>query len=129
MINRRLDVGEGMNDELMQKLEDPYDLYDEEDVAKSQEFSKDEHKQEDLARLVKEEKKRLKKDKQTIKKTIKSSPGIFSPLRFLPYAMLVLSFISLNNNHILDTVAFLTGLGVGVFVAIIIGKNWIAATS
>jgi len=129
MINRRLDVGEGMNDELMKKLEDPYDLYDDEDTVKTQELAKDEELQEDLAKVVKEEKKRLKQNKQTLKKTIKSTPGIFSPLRFVPYVMLILSFIALNNNQILDVMAFLIGLAVGVIVAIIIGKSWIASTN
>jgi len=128
MINRRLDVGEGMNDELMQKLEDPYDLYEDEDQA-SKNRAMSSEPEENLVQVVKEEKKRLKQDKQTLKKTIKSTPGIFSPLRFVPYAMLILSFISLNNNQILDVTAFLVGLGVGVVVAIIIGKGWIASTN
>ncbi|HIC45007.1 MAG TPA: hypothetical protein EYO73_12235 [Sulfurimonas sp.] len=123
MISKRLEVGEGMNDGLMDKLEDPYDLYDEE---KSENLDIEEKPEEDLAKVIKEEKKRLKKDKQTIKKTIKSTPGIFSPLRFIPYAILIMSFIGLNNNHILDIVAFLVGLGVGISVAIFLGKKWIS---
>jgi hypothetical protein len=110
-----------MNNELMEKLEDPYNLYDEVNL--------DKEIQEDLVAVVKEEKKRLKQDKQTIKKTIKSTPGIFSPLRFIPYAVLILSFIGLNNNHILDVVAFLVGLGVGIAMAIFLGKRWISLSN
>lgn len=126
MINKRLDVGEGMNDEMMDKLEDPYDLYDED---KSKSLETDQVNQEDLSAVVKEEKKRLKQDKKTLKKTLKSSPGIFSPLRVIPYAVLIMSFIGLNNNHVLDVVAFLVGLGVGIAMAIFLGKKWISSTN
>lgn len=126
MITKRIEVGEGMNDELMHKLEDPYDLYDDE---KSENLDIEENPDKDLATVVKEEKKRLKQDKQTIKKTIKSTPGILSPLRFIPYAILVLSFIGLNNNHVLDVVAFLVGLAVGITMAIFLGKKWIALSN
>ena len=129
MIKRRLDVGEGMDDALMEKLEDPYDLYDDDKSTESANLNIEEKPEEDLATVVKEEKKRLKQDKQTLKKTIKSTPGIFSPLRFAPYVVLILSFISLNNNHILDIAAFLIGLGAGIATAILIGKKWIAQTS
>jgi len=127
MITRRLDTGEGMNEALLDKLEDPYNLYDDEE--KSENFDIEDKAELDLASVVKEEKKRLKQDKQTIKKTIKSAPGVFSPLRFIPYALLILSFIGLNNNHILDVVAFLVGLGVGIAIAIFLGKKWIALNS
>jgi len=129
MIDRRLEVGEGMNDELIQKLEDPYNLYDDEKEVSSENLDIEQKPEEDLASVVKEEKKRLKQDKQTFKKTIKSTPGIFSPLRFAPYVILILSFISLNNNHILDVFAFLIGLGVGIATAILIGKKWIAGAN
>ncbi|PHR54996.1 MAG: hypothetical protein COA44_11630 [Arcobacter sp.] len=124
MINRRLEVGEGMNNELMDKLEDPYNLYD--DESENLDIENDQKNEVDLVTVVKEEKKRLKQDKQTIKKTIQSTPGIFSPLRFIPYAVLIMSFIALNNNHILDVVAFLVGLGVGIAIAIFLGKKWIS---
>jgi len=127
MINRRLDVGEGMNDALMDKLEDPYNLYDDEEESKNLDIETKEEV--DLVSVVKEEKKRLKQDKQTLKKTIKSTPGIFSPFRFIPYAVLIMSFIALNNNHILDVVAFLVGLGVGIAMAIFLGKKWISLNS
>ena len=121
MVAKRLDVGEGMNDALLEKIEDPYELYDEEqNIEKSDE---------DLKEVIKEEKKRLKQNKQTLKKTIKSTPGIFSPWRFLPYIVLVLSFIGLNNNHVLEIPAFLIGLGAGIVSAVFIGKKWIASSS
>jgi len=126
MVKKRLggtDIAENTDELILQKLEDPYDLYDDErdeekvEIINPQEVN--------LADVVKEEKLRLKQNKQTLKKTIKSTPGIFSPWRFIPYIILVLSFIALNNNHILEIPAFLIGLGLGIASAVIIGKKWI----
>lgn len=121
MIQRRLDSGEGMDDSMLEKLEDPYELYEDESLPSDEELS--------ITEIVKEEKQRLKKNKETFKKTVKSTTGILSPWRFLPYLFLVLSFIALNNNHILDIFAFLTGLGLGIISAVLLGKAWIKALS
>lgn len=121
MVQKRIDSGEGMDDEMLEKLEDPYSLYEEESFEKAEE--------QDLAAVVKEEKKRLKEQKQTLKKTVKSVPGIFSAWRFLPYLFLVISFIGLNNNHMLDIPAFLIGLAAGIVSAVLIGKRWIEGIS
>ncbi len=112
LVQRRIDVGEGSDDSLLEKIEDPYELYEEE-VTQEENL--------DLAEVVKEEKARLKANKETFKKTIKSSAGLFSPWRFVPYGVLILSFIGLNNNKILDITVFLIGLGLGIVSAIFIG--------
>ncbi len=114
LILKRLESGEGSDDVLFEKIEDPHGLYDEEQVQ-------DEDESVDLAQVVKDEKARLKQNKETLKKTIKSTPGLFSAWRFIPYIVLVLSFIGLNNNHVLDIPAFLIGLGLGVVSALFIG--------
>jgi len=119
MVQRRLDTGEGEESVFLDKIEDPYELYDENE---KEEIPVEEM---DLRAVVKEEKARLKSNRQTFKKTIKSTPGIFSPWRFLPYIFLVLSFIALNNNHILDISGFLIGLAIGIVGAVILGKKWI----
>jgi pilus assembly protein TadC len=121
MVQRRLDAGEGLDDVLLEKIEDPYALYEDEASVNDEEA--------DLKEVIKEEKKRLKQNKETFKKTVKSTTGILSPWRFLPYIFLVLSFIALNNNHILDIFAFLLGLGLGILSAVIIGKSWIKTLS
>lgn len=121
MIQRRMDAGEGLDQTMLEKIEDPYDLYEEESLHSEEEP--------DLKEVIKEEKKRLKQNKETFKKTVKSTTGILSPWRFIPYLFLVLSFIALNNNHILDVLAFLLGLGVGIVSAVVLGKSWIKARS
>lgn len=121
MIQRRMDAGEGLDQTMLEKIEDPYDLYEEESLHSEEEP--------DLKEVIKEEKKRLKQNKETFKKTVKSTTGILSPWRFVPYLFLVLSFIALNNNHILDVLAFLLGLGVGIVSAVVLGKSWIKTRS
>ncbi len=115
LVHKRLEAGEGADDNtVLEKIEDPYELYEE-----STESIQDDET--DLAQVVKEEKARLKQNKESLKKTIKSTPGLFSAWRFIPYIILVLCFIGLNNNHILDITAFLIGLGFGIVSAIFIG--------
>ncbi len=119
MVQKRLEAGEGEDESLLEEIEDPYALY--EDEKATQEPTS--------AQLLQEEKKRLKESKQTLKKTLKSSSGIFSPWRFLPYIVLVMSFIGLKNNHILDIPAFLLGLAGGIIFAVIVSKAWIEQRS
>jgi hypothetical protein len=114
LVQKRLEAGEGSDESLLEKIEDPYELYEEETQIVEDNIQ-------DLAQVVKEEKARLKENKQTLKKTIKSTPGLFSIWRFIPYLALILSFIGLNNNHILDIPAFLIGLGLGIASAVFIG--------
>lgn len=121
MIQRRMDAGEGLDQTQLEKIEDPYELYEEESLQMQE--------NPDLKEVIKEEKKRLKQNKQTFKKTVKSTTGILSPWRFIPYLFLVLSFIALNNNHILDIFAFLLGLGFGILSAVLLGKSWIKIRS
>ncbi len=121
MIQRRMDAGEGLDQALFEKIEDPYELYEEESLETEE--------KQDLKEVIKEEKKRLKQNKETFKKTVKSTTGILSPWRFIPYLFLILSFVALNNNHILDIFAFLLGLGFGIVSAVILGKTWIKVRS
>ena len=121
MVQRRIDAGEGLDKTLLEKIEDPYELFEDEPLQTEVEP--------DLKEVIKEEKKRLKQNKETFKKTVKSTTGILSPWRFIPYIFLVLSFIALNNNHILDIFAFLMGLGLGILSAVMVGKAWIKTLS
>jgi len=114
MVMKRLESEDGSDETLLGKIEDPYELYEEDEAGTTDESA-------DLTQIVKDEKARLKQNKETFKKTIKSTPGLFSIWRFIPYIVLVLSFIGLNNNNILDIPAFLVGLGFGIVSALFIG--------
>ena len=102
--------------DLVDKLDDPFDLYSEEITAAVVEEDLD------LKAVVKEEKQRLKENKQTIKNTAKSAPALVSIFRVVPYIFLVLGFIGLNNNGLLSLVPFLIGLGFGVVVGLFMGR-------
>jgi len=104
--------------DLVDKLDDPFDLYSEE--ISSEPMAAEEL---DLKTVVQEEKKRLKENKQTVKNTAKSAPALVSIFRVVPYLFLVLGFIGLNNNGLLSLVPFLVGLGFGVVVGLLMGKS------
>ena len=103
--------------DLVDKLDDPFDLYSEE-ISSVPMDAEDL----DLKTVVQEEKKRLKENKQTLKNTAKSTPALVSIFRVVPYLFLVLGFIGLNNNGLLSLVPFLVGLGVGVVVGLFMGR-------
>lgn len=115
MVQKRLEAGEGEDQSLLDEIEDPYALYEEEEGR--EELTS--------AQLLQEEKRRLKQSSQSLKKTLKSGAGIFSPWRILPYIILVMSFIGLNNNHILSIPAFLLGLAGGIVFAVLVSKAWV----
>jgi uncharacterized protein YebE (UPF0316 family) len=77
----------------------------------------------DLKTVVKEEKERLKSQKNTLKNTAKSAPALISIFRVVPYLFLVLGFIGLKNNELLSLVPFLIGLGVGIVVGFFMGRS------
>ena len=102
--------------DLVDKLDDPFDLYSDEVIA--QEVAEDV----DLSAVVKEEKARLKANKSTIKNTAKSAPALVSIFRVVPYLFLVLGFIGLKNNNLLSLLPFLVGLGFGIVMGYLLGR-------
>lgn len=89
-------------------IEDPYDLYDEDsDVEIDQ----------------KELKKRLKKN--GLKKMVKTSAGHISWKRLASYGFLVLTFMVLKNNEVLNIAGYLTGLTFGIITSIALGPKLI----
>lgn len=119
LVDRRVASEDRPDDtDLVDKIDDPFDLYSEEIVM--QESVEEDV---DLRAVVKEEKARLKAQKSTIKNTAKSTPALVSIFRVVPYLFLVLGFIGLKNNELLSLVPFLVGLGVGVVVGMFMGRG------
>jgi len=119
LVDRRVASEERPDDtDLIEKIDDPFDLYSEEITTKA--LNEEEL---DLKTVVKEEKARLKGQKNTIKNTAKSTPALVSIFRVVPYLVLVLGFIGLKNNGLLALTPFLTGLGVGIIVGFFMGKG------
>ena len=97
--------------DVIDRLEDPYDLYSEEIV--------EEEEEKDLAETVKEEKKRLKANKRTLSQTIKDSKAAFSFYRLGAYAVLVLGFLYLNRHGLLHVPSYILALSIPPMVIVI----------
>ena len=96
------------------ELEDPYELYDETPVN---ETPADEL---DLKTIVKEEKKKIKiLNFAEIKKGSRAGVSLF---RLLPYLFLVLGFVALKNNELLDISIYLPSLLVGILAGYFASK-------
>jgi len=96
-------------------IEDPYELYDDDLIN---ETPVDEL---DLKAIVKEEKKKIKT--LNIKDIKKGSRATVSLFRLLPYIFLILGFIALKNNELLDLSIYLPALLVGIVIGYICSKD------
>ena len=94
------------------EMDDPYDLYEEE---RESEIT-------DIKQMIKEEKARQKQ--HIVKNTIKNGGAWVSLYRLLPYAFLILGFLGLQNNHTLELLPYMVGLGTGSIVGYFISKEW-----
>lgn len=117
-------------DDLIDRIDDPYDLYGDEEVngetgegALGHEAPVEEKEDIDFKTLIKEEKQRLKAGKKSAENIKQSAPAMISIYRLLPYGVLVLGFIALENNALLSLLPYLLGLGVGVFGGVLIGRT------
>ncbi len=107
MVQRSLQAGVITDDrDVIDTIEDPHGLY-EEDKQESQK---------DFKEIIKEEKKRIKIfSKENWQTGLKSS---FALYRLSGYLFLVLGFIALKNNQLLDITSYLVGLFLGVVMAV-----------
>lgn len=112
MIMRRVeDVNPEDNKDIIDMMDDPYDLYEEERANEI----------EDIKQMIKEEKARQKSN--IIQNTTKNASAWVSVYRLIPYAFLILGFIALENNHVLEIFPYLVGLSVGIPVGYLFSKH------
>ena len=109
-----IDNSKGERD-LLDEIEDPHELYDDTPINDT---PTDEL---DLKAIVKEEKKKIKI--LNIKDIKKGGRAGFSLFRLLPYLFLILGFIALKNNELLDIVIYLPSLLVGIIIGYISSKD------
>ncbi len=116
MVLAKVASGEYVEDrDLLDKIEDPHELYDDKEIndAPPEELN--------LKEIVKEEKAKVKIfNAKNMKHGIKGSLSIF---RVVPYLFLILGFIALKNNNILDLWAYLPSLFVGVITGSFMAKE------
>ena len=89
--------------DVIDKLEDPYDIYSEDVV---------ENEEKDFAATVKEEKKKLKENRRTVYQTIKDTKAALSIYRLGAYALLILGFLYLNRQGLLHIPSYIISLGI-----------------
>jgi len=115
LVQRNLENGTAMHQEdLVEKIDDPYDLYGENEEAVDDEKP--------LKEVIREEKARLKANKATVRNVSKSTPALFSMYRLVPYGVLVLGFIALKNNNLLSLWYYLPGLAAGIVAGYLSGR-------
>ncbi|MFA5461051.1 MAG: hypothetical protein WC274_03115 [Sulfurimonas sp.] len=101
--------------DFLDEVEDPYELYDDTPInyAPAEKL--------DLKAIVKEEKKRIKiLNLADIKKGSRASVSLF---RLAPYLFLILGFIALKNNELLDIKIYLPSLIIGIVAGYFISKD------
>jgi len=113
MVNTRVEhnvITMDDSKDVIDKLEDPYDLYSEEVV---------EEEEKDFVETVKEEKKRLKENKRTLYQTLKDTKAALSVYRLGAYAVLVLGFLYLNRHGLLHVPSYILALSIPPVVIVI----------
>ncbi|SFV67794.1 hypothetical protein MNB_SM-4-942 [hydrothermal vent metagenome] len=101
--------------DLLDTIEDPHGLYDDEPIN---EVPPEEL---DLKTIVKEEKAKIKTfSVSSIKHGVRGSVSMY---RIVPYIFLVLGFIALKNNNILDLSVYLPSLLIGIVVGSFVSKE------
>jgi len=98
--------------DIIDKMDDPFDLYDEKEG---------ENDITDIKAMIKEEKARQKQ--HLVENTVKNSSALVSAYRLIPYAFLILGFIGLNNNHAMQLFPYLVGLGMGIIVGYFVSRE------
>ncbi len=94
------------NPDKIDEIEDPYDLYaqDEETIVQ------EELNATQIKEILKEEKAKLKNN--YFKNTIFSAGGFLSIYRIFGYVLLVFGFFALNNNGIFQIIPFMIGISI-----------------
>jgi len=114
MVRKRLEAGmvpeTGADRDSIDKLEDPYDLYGDEEEAPEPERS--------LRETIREEKRRMKKNRRSPMATARDAVPAFSFWRLGAYGVLVLGFFFLRAQGMLHLGAYLLSLGLPIVLAV-----------
>ncbi len=112
MVNKRLALNDTIAEiddrDLIDKIEDPHNLYD-----------SDENKKLDLKEAIKQEKELMKKNRRSLKEVTKDSAKAFSFIRVFAYALFIAGFFYLLDRSILNLKYYLPTLIIPNIIAII----------
>ena len=117
MIEKRLENGEipETRDEL-DKIDDKYGLFDEDENIEEKELSKEE-----FVKLYKEERKKSSGIKQTFSNLFKSGRGVFNPFRLIAYTLLCVAMLFLIRQELFSAIPFLVGIGAVPISSLVLG--------
>ncbi|MEA3418306.1 MAG: hypothetical protein U9Q90_02815 [Campylobacterota bacterium] len=121
MVQKRLDQNAVPMDnepDVLDKIDDPHDLYSEE-ITEEKQKRDDELSKEEFVAVVKEEKAKLKANKRSIGEVMKDSRASLSFYRIGAYILLVLGFFYLNRHEYLHIPSYLFALSVPPVIAVI----------
>jgi hypothetical protein len=113
MVNARVEhniITADDSKDVIDQLEDPYDLYSE-DVLEEEE--------KDLVEVVKEERKKLK-DGRSLYQTLKDTKAALSIYRLAAYAALILGFLYLNRQNLLDIPFYIFSLSIPPVIIVVL---------
>jgi hypothetical protein len=116
MVNSQVSSGEFEDKrDLLDEIEDPHALYDDEALNEAP------YEELDLKQIVKEERAKIKTF--SLKSAKQGAKGSVSAFRLVPYVFLILGFIALKNNELLDISIYLPSLLVGIVVGSVLGRE------
>lgn len=114
MVNKRVEhniITMDDSKDVIDKLEDPHDLYSE-DIVEDPDV--------DLREAIKEERARMKANKRSLFQTLKDTKGALSIYRMSAYILLVLGFFYLHRHELLHVPSYLISLTLPI-----IGIVWV----
>ncbi len=107
LVNKRIEDYEANLDvDVIEKIEDPYDLYSEQETEEAELDIKD---------VIKQERAKLKGN--NIKGIKEAAPATVSVFRLVPYLFLIVGFMALKNSNILHLTPYLSGVTLGILSA------------
>jgi len=114
MVDARVEHGIITMDDskdVIDKLEDPYDLYSEEIV---------EEEEKDLKEVVQEERQKLKANRRSLGQTLKDTKAALSIYRLGAYILLILGFLYLNRQELLSIPTYIITLSIPMLVVVFV---------
>ncbi len=110
MVAQRIEAGMVASEERdpLEKIEDPYELYDEEETEPSENFRE----------MVKEEKRRMKAQRRSPMKVARDAVPAFSLWRLGAYGLLVLGFFYLQGRGVLSLPVYLLSLALPIVLTV-----------
>lgn len=114
MVEKRLEganIDEFDDRDTISKLEDPYNLYSEDEIIEDENLTTKE--------LIKREKKLLKQNRRSLKAFLKDSSRAFSFLRVGAYAVFVIGFFYLLKSNLLSLPFYLATIIVPNIIVVV----------